>query len=183
MAATENTTPESTPQRRRRPTVLDNVLQAQAREDALKAEMDAAYQRFVEDCHYPVDKSGNVMNASHFVFLVGYHMVRCGWRPTAEPVIKKRRVDAPGVVEDAIEWVAIDAPDDPLDGVENMTFAEIAELPEWLRRKAIKRLGGGRDVDDDLPEMQEPAWQVTPNIAITTAADPDDFIPKTEEAQ
>lgn len=54
----------------------------------------------------------------------------------------------------------------PLEGVENMTFAQISALPEWLKRKAIQRLNGNQDADDDLPEMAEPAWRVTPNIAI-----------------
>ena len=165
------------------PGVLDEFRARQNEREALKQEMMESYQHFLEDCHYPVDKDGNVMDAAHFVWLVGYHMVRCGWRRSATPVIKKRPVDAPGVVEGAVEWVPIDAPDDPLDGVEQMTLAEIAKLPEWLRRKAIQRLGGNADVDDDLPEMGEPAWQVTPNISVRDERPlADDFLPKEENS-
>lgn len=70
--------------------------------------MESAYQDFLADCHYPQDKEGNRMDSSHFVWLVAYHMIRRGWRRSAAPVIKSRPVEAPGVVEGAIEWVPID---------------------------------------------------------------------------
>ncbi|RIU21392.1 phage gene 29 protein family protein [Mycobacteroides abscessus] len=148
------------------PRALQVYAEKQKAQDAQKAEMESAYQDFLTDCHYPQDKDGNRMDSAHFVWLVGYHMIRCGWRRSAQPLIKPRAVEAPGVVEGAIEWVPVDAPDDPLEGVENMTFAQINALPEWLKRKAIQRLNGNQDADDDLPEMAEPAWRVTPNIAI-----------------
>lgn len=161
------------------PRAVQAYIEKKNAETAVKAEMDAAYQDFITDCHYPVDKDGNVMNAGYFVWLVGYHMVRCGWRRSADPVIKKRPIDAPGVAEDAIEWVSVDAPDDPLAGLESMTVAEIAALPEHLRRAAIRRMNGNRDTDDDLPEMGEPAWQVTPNISVKDERPlADDFLPK-----
>ena len=159
---------------------VQNFLAKQAATEDLKAEMESAYRDFLEDCRYPVDKAGNVMDSGPMVWIVAYHMVRCGWRRAAAPVIKPRPVDAPGVLADAIEWVGVDEPDDPLQNLEQMTVAEIGRLPEHLRRAAIRRLGGNADADDDLPEIGEPAWQVTPNITVRTAA-PDcggDFIPK-----
>lgn len=156
---------------------LDRMLAAGAEADALKAEMEEAFADFIADCRYPQGKGGERMQSDYFVTIVAYHMVRCGWRRAAAPVIKKRKVAAPGVVEDAIEWVACDAPDDPLEGVESMTFAEVAALPEHLRRMAIARLGGNAEVDDDLPPMGEPAWQVTPNISYSTESPSgDDFL-------
>lgn len=164
------------------PRAIQKFLDQQAEMAAAKEEMETAYLAFLEDCTYPVDKHGNVMDASYFVWLVGYHMVRCGWRRSGDPVIKKRAVHAPGVVEGAVEWVPLDAPDDPLAGVENMTFAEINALPEWLKRQAIQRLNGNRDADDDLPEMAEPAWQVTPNISVKDERPiGDDFLPKEQD--
>lgn len=185
MAAHDETSAVENPLRR--PLVMPKALQEfrerQNSREAQRREMEDAYQAFLEDCHYPVDKDGNVMDAGHFVWLVGYHMVRCGWRRVAAPVIKKRPVDAPGVIEGAVEWVPVDAPDDPLANVEQMTFAEISALPEWLRRKAIRRLNGNKDVDDDLPDMQEPAWQVTPNISVKDERPiGDDFLPPSEES-
>ncbi len=147
---------------------LNRIMAQAAEAEALQQEMEDAFAAFLSDCHYPVGKNGEVMQSTYFVTHVAYHMVRCGWRPSAAPVIKKRKVDAPGVVEDAVEWVDVNAPDDPLAGVEQMTFAQISALPEYLRRKAIRRLGGTVDVDDDLPQMAEPAWQVTPNISYST---------------
>lgn len=147
---------------------LSRIMQGAAEAEALQQEMEGAFGEFLTDCHYPVGKNGEVMQSTYFVTHVAYHMVRCGWRKAADPVIKKRKVDAPGVVEDAVEWVDVNAPDDPLEGVEGMTFAQISALPEYLRRKAIRRLGGAVDVDDDLPQMAEPAWQVTPNISYSS---------------
>lgn len=156
---------------------LDRLLSSGREASESAAEMEAAFAAFLDDCKYPVSKGGEVMQADYFVIPVAYHMVRCGWRKAADPVIKKRRVDAPGVVEDAVEWVPVDAPDDPLEGIEAMTFEQIAALPEYLRRKAIARLGGDVEVDGDLPAMAEPAWQVTPNISYSTESPAgDDFL-------
>lgn len=156
---------------------IQEYLDAAKGDEELKAAMEQAYAEFIEDCTYPTGRNGERMHSEYFVLLVAYHMVRCGWRRSAEPVIKSRRVDAPGVYEDAIEWVPMDAPDDPLEGVETMTFAEISALPEYLRRKAIRRLNGNKDTDDDLPPMGEPAWQVTPNISFSdTRASGDELL-------
>ena len=158
------------------PKALQELIDRQSAEEARKQEMDDAFAAFMDDCHYPVTKDGKIMDSTYFVAIVGYHMVRCGWRRSSPPVIKKRRVDAPGTVEDAVEWVDLDAPNDPLEGIENMSFQQVAALPEYLRRKAIIRLGGNAETDDDLPEMGEPAWQVTPNISYTgELPTPDDF--------
>lgn len=146
-----------------------DYVKKQELEEAAKRDMLAAYGKFLEDCHYPVAKDGTVMDASYFVAHVGYHMVRMGWRPpgmdSAEPVIKKQKVVGPGVIEDAVKWVPLDAPDDPLEHLDSMTFAEISALPEDLKVEAARRLNKGR-FDHDLPEP-EPSWQVSPNISIT----------------
>lgn len=147
------------------PSALDRFLEKREADTARKAEAEQAFKEFLEDCHYPVTKDGATMDASYFGPVIAYHMIRCGWRRSVEPVIKKRKVDAPGVIEDAVEWVPMDAPDDPLEGIEDWSFAQIAALPEYLKRKAIQRLGGNAEADDDLPEMGEPAWKVTPNIS------------------
>lgn len=144
-------------------------------EEAEKQEMLTAFHQFLTDCHYPVANDGTVMDASYCVSIIGYHMVRRGWRPSATPVIKKQKVVGPGVIEDAVKWVPMDAPDDPLENLEKMTFAEIAALPEDLKVEAARRLNKGR-FDHDLPEPQ-PAWQVTPNISITDEEPSgDDFV-------
>ncbi len=146
----------------------------QCAEDEQKREMTAALGRFLNDCHYPASKGGDILDASYVVSIISYHMVRCGWRPSAAPVIKKRRVLAPGVIADAVEWVDIDEPDDPLENLEDMSVRELAELSPEARAAAIRRLGG--EYENDLPETQT-GWQITPNITISD--DPitgDDFI-------
>ncbi len=146
-----------------------NYIKKQQVEDSAKRDMLAAYGKFLEDCHYPMSKDGSVMDASYVVAHIGYHMVRRGWRPPgmdpAEPVIKKQKVVGPGVIEDAVKWVPMDAPDDPLEHLDTMTFAEISALPEDLKVEAARRLNKGR-FDHDLPDP-EPSWQVSPNISIT----------------
>lgn len=149
---------------------VQQYLAEQDVEAKRKAEMTAAMAQFLDDCHYPVSKNGDIMNADYVKTIIGYHMIRCGWRKTSDPVIKKRRVIAPGVIEDAVEWVDIDAPDDPLANLENMSVRELAELSPEARAAAIRRLGG--EYEHDLPEPQG-GWQVTPNITITD--DPIDF--------
>lgn len=143
---------------------LQRYQEKVAADEARKREMETALADFLADCHYPVSKNGDVMDATYYVALVGYHMVRCGWRRSGLPVIKKRKVLGPGVIEDAVEWVPLNAPDDPLANLENMSVRELAELSPAVRAEAIRRLGGA--YDHDLPEP-ETAWKVTPNITIT----------------
>jgi len=148
-------------------------LFAEQNDDAArKQEMAAALADFIKDCHYPVAKDGSIMDASYFVAIVGYHMVRCGWRRAADPVIKKRKVLGPGVIEDAVEWVGVDEPDDELANLATMTLQEVAALSPAAKAEAIRRMGG--EYDHDLPEP-EVAWQVTPNITITDVPSAEDF--------
>ncbi|WP_235732614.1 phage gene 29 protein family protein [Mycolicibacterium septicum] len=155
-------------------TAAKQFIEEQDAETLRKQEMTAALGQFMADCHYAVSKDGDILDTSYVKTIIGYHMIRCGWRKVADPVIKKRRVIAPGVIEDAVEWVDVDEPDDPLANLENMSVRELAELSPDARAAAIRRLGG--DYDHDLTEPQV-RWSVTPNITITD--DPitgDDFI-------
>jgi hypothetical protein len=141
---------------------------------AQKIELDAkkaAMLRGLADLQYPVSKDGSVLDVSAFKAIVVYHLIRCGWRPDeSKREIKSRKVIGNGVIADAVEWVAMDAPDDPLDNLANMTLAEINALAPGPRAAAIARLGG------TAPEIPEnPGWHVRTNIQITDDPDePDD---------
>lgn len=144
------------------------------------AYMSQVYQDMLDDLQYPVAKDGSVMDASAIKAWVAWHLVRCGWRKPNDgelidnydaPVIKKRRVYGTGVMEDAVNWVGVDEPDDPLSDLPNMTMAEIEGLPEDLRAEARRRLGLAAPQPDSDPQ---PAWSVKPFITIADEPDVDD---------
>lgn len=121
-------------------------------------EMQNAFGTMLLDLRYPVANDGSVMNADFFAPLVAYHLVRCGWRPNSNKrKIKPRRVPGPGVAQDAVEWVDMEAPDDPLKGLANMSLGDISRLPDVWRHEAIRRLGG--QVTGDLPKPVN-GWKV-----------------------
>lgn len=104
-----------------------------------------AMQAIMDALQYPVAKDGSVMGISDGLNFMkptlAYHLARCGIGPANPPLIKRQAVTGPGVIEDAVRWVSADAPDDPLEHVEDMTMAQINALPEELRVEAKRRLG------------------------------------------
>lgn len=134
-----------------------------------KIEMYQAFQTMLKDLRYPEtpkNEQGDsaVMNTDFFAPLVAYHLVKCGWRPNSEKrKIKPRRVPGPGTVADAVEWVDMSEPDDPLKNLDTMSMRDIALLPEVWKHEAIRRLGG--HMKSDLPKP-ESGWHVNTNINI-----------------
>lgn len=148
------------------------------------AYMSRVYQQMLDDLHYPVAKDGSIMDASAIKAWVAWHLVRTGWRKPNntdglalveefdDPIIKKRRISAAGVVEDAIEWVGVNEPDDPLANLADMTMGQIEALPEVQRIEAKRRLGLLPPPDTDAEP--EPAWSVKTFIQIADEDDVDD---------
>lgn len=132
-------------------------------------EMMQAFDTMLKDLRYPESPpneqgESSIMNTDFFAPLVAYHLVKCGWRPNSEKrKIKPRRVPQHGVVSDAVEWVGMDEPDDPLRNLDTMSMAEIALLPEVWKHEAIRRLGG--NIKSDLPEPKS-KWKVNTRINI-----------------
>lgn len=144
-------------------------------------------QQLLDDLQYPVNKDGSIMDTSWFKAAIAMHLVRAGWRKPNntdgialregneiawdDPEIKPRKVYGPGVFEDAITWVSVNEPDDPLDDIQNMTMSQIDALPDDLRIEAKRRLGL-------IPREPQPdpdaGWSVKPLIHITDEEDPDD---------
>jgi len=135
-------------------------------------EMTNSFATMLKDLRYiesPANERGetSIMNTDYFAPIVAYHLVRCGWRPHDEKrKIKPRRVPGKGVVADAVEWIGMDEPDDPLRHLDTMSMREIALLPEVWRHEAIRRLGGR--VTSDLPEPAK-KWTVNTRINIQDA--------------
>jgi hypothetical protein len=146
--------------------------------------LQACFDLMMGDLTYPVARDGGVMDATPIKPWVCWHLIRCGWRKPNnldglalveeydDPQIKPRKVYGPGVVEDAITWVPLGDPDDPLEHLADMTMAEINRLPPDVCLEAKRRLG----MLPPAPERgdPEPAWSVRPYIKITDEPDVDD---------
>lgn len=150
-----------------------NVNQVAAeRIQAESHEKNMAMAKLLLDLTYPESKDGTRVDLSALSPIIAYHLIRCGWRMVPERrMIKSRKVNARGVYADAIDWVPIDMPDDPLANIKNMTMAEIDALPPGLKAEALQQLTG--EVLPELPDNQ--GWHVATSIRITDDPDePDD---------
>jgi Protein of unknown function (DUF2744) len=162
----------------RRPPILDalraNAAEGRARSKAAKdAEYEFNYNAacIMKDLTYLVTKDGTVIDLTYFAPAIAWHLTRCGYRPVIEKrIIKARKITAPGVVDDAQEWVPIDAPDDPLKDLADMTMGQINKLAPIQRAEALRRMGG--PITPDLPP--NPGWHVATTMKIEDAPDPDD---------
>lgn len=136
-------------------------------------EFNVAAACLMGDLRYPVSKDGSIIDMSYFTAVLAYHLVRCGWRVDPERrEIKPRRITAQGVIQGAIEWVPMDAPDDPLANLNNMTMKEINKLPPIQRAEAIRRIGG-----PELPDLpRNPGWKTETHVNIEDAPDVNDGI-------
>lgn len=138
-----------------------------------KVENDLAMLNLMADLRYPVSQDGSVLDMTYFSPLIAWHLVRCGWRPDPKlRKIKPRNVIAKGVIKGAVEWVPVDAPDDPLANLANMTTAEVNALPPIQKAEAMRRMGG-----PEMPDLRtNPGWKVQTNIKIQNAPDTSDGI-------
>ena len=131
--------------------------------------IQAAMYDIADALQYPVDTKGRVYDIRFMLPTIAYHLARAGVRVHPElAVIKPRRLPpTPGVIEDAIEWVHIDAPDRIDDELAGATLDDIDRLSPAARAELIRRLGGGdpaavNTADDDLDERAP--WHVETRI-------------------
>lgn len=119
---------------------------------------------------YPVDHRGRRYDVRYLIPVLSYHLARAGC--VVDPqraVIKPRRLPpTPGVVEDAIEWVPVDAPDSIEDELAGATLDDLDRLSPAARAELIRRLGGdGTKVtanqDDSDLDARTP-WHVETRI-------------------
>jgi hypothetical protein len=160
-------------------TKLSDAREALAQARSEDQERNETMLKLLLDLTYPEAKDGTRVDVSAFKAILAYHLVRCGWRMVPEKrMIKARKVSARGVAVDAVDWVPINAPDDPLANLASMTMGEIESLPPGLRAEALQRMTG--EVLPDLPE--NPGWHVETSIRITDEPDePDDGFVWTNE--
>lgn len=126
-----------------------------------------AMAAILDALHYPVAKDGTTIGISNGLNLLkptlSFHLARAGIGPVNTPLIKKRSVAGPGMMEDAVIWVPFDAPDAPLDRLGSMTMDEIAQLPPHDRAVAMRKMG----LRPDIPNNE--GWVQPPNLHIDNA--------------
>jgi hypothetical protein len=120
---------------------------------------------------YPRGRDGRTMQLpADLRLMLADFLIKHGWRWHPEhATIKRRSCAGPGTYDDAVQWVALDAPDDPLDNLDTMTLADVAQLPPELRARALERLGMAG------PPATEPGaspWQAANTVTIVE--EPDD---------
>lgn len=103
-------------------------LQRQREHNAL--DLSKAMYDIANDLTYPVDQQGNVLNVHFLIPVLSYHLARCGYRKDPEkatiiqqPIPGAAQGELPGVVEDAVRYVPVDAQ---------------GQLPEMFRRQEIE---------------------------------------------
>ncbi|QFG09407.1 minor tail protein [Mycobacterium phage Yuna] len=104
---------------------------------------DAMYD-IAEVLQYPVDSRGRRYDVRYLLPVLSFHLARVG--ATIDPgraVVKKRRcTPEPGVVEDAVEWVPLDAPDSIEDELHGATLDDLPHLSAAARAEFIRRATG-----------------------------------------
>lgn len=123
---------------------------------------DAMYA-IADALHYPVDARGRVYDVKFMLPVLSFHLARAG--AVIDPdraVIKARKLPpAPGVAEDAVEWVGIHEPDSIDDELADATIADVDRLSPAARAELLRRLGVAPQEQQDL---DRPTWHVETSI-------------------
>ncbi|AYR01088.1 minor tail protein [Mycobacterium phage LeMond] len=111
-----------------------------------------AMHDIAELLQYPADSRGRRYDVRYLVPVLAFHLAQAGCVVVPDrAVIKKRRLPlTAGVVEDAVEWVAVDAPDSIEDELHGATLDDLPLLSAAARAEFIRRATG-------KPLDQEPA--------------------------
>ncbi|ASR85225.1 minor tail protein [Mycobacterium phage SirPhilip] len=116
----------------------------------INATDDAMYD-IAELLQYPVDSRGRRYDVRYLLPVLAFHLAQAGC--VVDPgraVIKKRRMPpTPGVVEDAVEWVPIDAADSIEDELHGATLDDLPYLSAAARAEFIRRATGEPEVVED----------------------------------
>ncbi|ARQ95462.1 minor tail protein [Mycobacterium phage Shandong1] len=119
--------------------------------------------------HYPVDSRGRRYDVRYLLPVIAFHLARAGCVvDPARAVIKQRRLPpTPGVVEDAVDWVPIDAPDSIEDELHGATLDDLPRLSAAARAEFIRRATGAPAApvaDDDADLDARTPWHVETSI-------------------
>lgn len=127
--------------------------------------IQAAMYDIADALHYPVDPRGRVYDCRFLLPVIAFHLARCGARIHPElATIKSRKLPpTPGVVEDAVEWVPINAPDRIDDELAGATLDDVDKLSPAARAELIRRLGGEAPTPATESDT-DGLWHVEPTI-------------------
>ena len=140
------------------------MFDAQRAAAEAKREQEIAVLNLLADLRYPVSKDGSVLDTTFFAPLLARHLTLCGYRLDLEHrKIKSRRVSVRGVPADAVEWVDVSEPDDPLADLHHMTMADIDKLSPVLRAEALRRMGAPEPA---APPPANPGWHVQTHMTV-----------------
>lgn len=136
---------------------------------AMMREIQRAYLELLEVTDFPIDAGGRVhdlqaMKAS--VLAIAWTAALYGFRRTAEPLIKKRRITAPGVYDNACTWVGINSPEDAERDLRPGDYSDSRLRPPDVRGLAAQRDGEGPQV------MAE--WHTKAQVRFTDEPRPED---------
>lgn len=129
--------------------------------------IEAAMYDLADLLQYPVDSKGRVYDIRFMLPTIAYHLARAGVRCHPElALIKSRRLPpTPGIIEDAVEWVSINAPDRIDDELAGATLDDIDRLSPAARAELVRRLGGNDPAAVNTETLDERApWHVETRI-------------------
>lgn len=134
--------------------------------------LQRAMYAIAEALQYPVDNLGRVYDVRYLIPVLAFHLARAGMgRVDGQAVIKPRRIPpGPQVVEDAIEWVPLDAPDSIAEELASVTsIQDLQHLSPQARAIAVRDLLGGSDqataqAAAQVPLDDKPGWHTQTSI-------------------
>lgn len=134
--------------------------------------MQATMYAIADLLRYPVDSRGRVYDVSFLMPILAFHLARAGCVIDPERALIKARLlpPAPGVIDGAVEWVSVDAPDGIEDELVGATLDDVDRLSPAARAELMRRLGGdpatvpGYDPDDATRLDDRAPWHVETSI-------------------
>lgn len=132
-------------------------------------DIQRAYLELLEVMDYPIDQNGRVHDLNHMsasTLAIAWTSVLYGFRRSAEPLIKKRRITAPGVYDNACTWVGINAPDDAETDLRPGDFSD-----DRLRPPDVRGMAAVRDGEEPRVTAQ---WHTTAQVTYIDEPRPKD---------
>lgn len=126
---------------------------------------DAMYD-IAECLTYPKDSKGRTYDVRFILPVLAFHLAAAGvrWHPELAIIKKRVRPPAPGVVEDAVDWVPINAPDSVEDELAGATLDDLDRLSPAARAVLMRRLGGEPHAADPADLDAAAPWHVETSI-------------------
>lgn len=150
------------------------VLEAGVSDDlagkvAAMRDIQRAYMELLEVMEYPIDQAGKThdLNAiTPAVLGIAWTASLYGFRRSADPLIKKRRINLPGLYDNACTWVDVNAPDDAARDLQPGDFSA-----DRLRPPDVRGMAASRDGEEPAVIAE---WHVTPAVTYTDEPRPKD---------